>query len=224
MPRTRCKKEDKRTNAEKLARLSTKVDRFIFFGYYDGIRTNGALGFDMDAGRPGSARHRTGLMAKVLTANQFRNKGRKMAELAEAFLDSREEPDHQLRPLFSVEEIEELERAQLDTRTPDDKLMEVVDETELIAFFLYYDGMYTDGEIGFDPKAGPPGSINHKRSFREAFADWNESQFRYRGKQLGTLAKSFVENGIVPPDDRRPEIPQSGTPWGLIEAALEGGY
>ena len=98
------------------------------------------------------------------------------------------------------------------------------DTDELFVFFKYYDGYASAGEVGFSPTCGPPGSVNHMRAYFDQLAGWSEQQFRSKGKILGVLAKTFVEENVLPPDDLRPPEPQSNLPWALIDGALEGGY
>jgi hypothetical protein len=224
MPRTKSTKKDNRTPPEKLERVSSKIELLIFFQYYDGYNTGGMVGFDTNAGPPGSAKHRAGIFEAALTMNQFRSKGKKLATLARAFVDNKLIPMPELRPQFDQDEIENMREESKDSRSPIKKLDVVSEVMELFVFFQYYDGYKTGGEIGFNPRSGPPGSINHKRAYARFLPPMSESQFRDKGKSLANLAKEFVDNGILPPENLRPQLPEREAPWGMIEVALNGGY
>lgn len=224
MPRTRSSKEDRRTPLEKLEQIDCKVDLLLFFNYYDGYLTEGMVGFNVNEGPPGSTKHRYGVFATAFTKNQFRSKGKKLAILAKKFVDDELTPPPELRPRLNGEDIENLRLKNHDGRTPIQKLCEVDDELELFIFFKYYDGFNSGGEVGFNPGSGPPGSINHKRSYASILAPMSESQFRNKGKMLGNLAKDFVESKITPPENLRPEQQERTTPWSMIHEALAGGF
>ena len=225
MPRTRCKKSDNRTPLEKVQQIESKIDLLIFFGYYDGMATEGAFGFNLSDGPPGSAKHRTGIFAIALTPAQFRSKGKKLAQLAAAFAKHENEaPPHHLRPVVTPEEVRALREKNIDRRSPQEKLSEVTDVLELFVFFKYYDGYVTNGSIGFNPNSGPPGSINHKRSFANTLRPWNESQFRDKGKKLAAIAKECVEIGFSPPEILRPQHTDQYVPLSMVHQASLGGY
>ena len=106
--------------------------------------------------------------------------------------------------------------------------------SEIMAWLLYdeaihmygainlnvYIGYKTNGEFGFDLGSGPPGSINHKRSYANTLAPMSESQFRLKGKMLAAIAKEFYDNGIEPNVD--PIVIEPEIPWGLVNEALAG--
>ena len=188
MPRTRSSKKDERTPLEKLLQIDDKVDRLLFFEYHDGFNTEGALGIDVNSGNPGSAKHRIGIFRIAYTKSQFYSKGRKLASLAKDFIKNKELPPEELRPRITAEEVEAIREANKDARSLEEKFDEVTDPLELFVFFKYYDGFHTRGEVGFNPKSGPPGSINHKRAYATLLSEWSESQFRNKGQLLGVLA------------------------------------
>jgi hypothetical protein len=107
----------------------------------------------------------------------------------------------------------------------DEKLEEVNDPTDLSIFFKYYDGYKTDGEIGFNPRAGPPGSINHMRSFRHLInLGWTDSRFREKGKKMAELALECIDKFFVPPEDLRPDVPERSRPIGMMQEASRCGH
>jgi hypothetical protein len=226
MPRTRSSKEDKRTPIEKLQQFDSKVDLLIFFKYFDGYRTDGMVGFDTNAGPPGSTKHwgDSGIFQTALTKSQFRGKARKLALLANTFIQAETEPPQELRPYFDQEDIENIREGSRDRRSPVEKLAAVADHLELFVFFKYYDGYKTGGEIGFNANSGPPGSINHKRAYTTILAPMTESQFRDKGKLLSSLAQEFIANDIEPLDHLRPIQPNREVPWSMINEALSGGF
>jgi hypothetical protein len=191
-------------------------------------RTGGMVGFQInDKAPPGSVQHwaTSGIFKAALTKSQFRSKARKHAVVAQAFIKNNNEiPPPELRPQFHPEEIQDIIEQGRDTRTIDEKLAVVTDLQELFMFFQYFDGYRTNGEIGFNPGSGPPGSINHKRSFTGIFKTMTESQFRDKGRLLASLAKEFVETGTEPPEDRRPVRIEQEIPWDIVEAALNAQY
>jgi hypothetical protein len=226
MPRTKSSKKDNRTPLEKLERmLDSKVDLLIFFQYYDGYSTEGSVGFNINVGPAGSSLHRTGILAEVLTKDQFRSKGKKVALVAKAFIESRQVPPPEWRPTFDIEEIANLRETARDHRSPEEKLTKEASEVlDLFIFFKYYDGYSTGGEIGFSPNSGPPGSINHKRAYARTLASITESQFRDKGKVMAGIAKELFECDIAPPEDMRPGEPEREVPWGMIQEALNATY
>ena len=91
-------------------------------------------------------------------------------------------------------------------------------------FFQHFDGCRTNGEIGFNPGSGPPGSINHKQSFTGIFKTMTESPFHDKGRLLASLAKEFVKTGTEPPQDRYPVRIEQEIPLDIVEAALNAKY
>ena len=224
MPRTRSTKKDDRTPTEKLAAIDNKIDRFIFFNYYDGYSTNGMLGFKVtDKIPPGSTKHRTGIF-EVLTKNQFRSRGKRIAILARAFIEKGEVPQQDMRPQFTLQEIEALLEENEDKRTTEEKLREVTDVKERFIFFQYYDGYVTRGEIGFSENAGPPGTVNHKRAYANYFSDFSEAKFREKGRVLANLAKEFIAENIIPPNNLRPPPIERQLPRGLLHESKTCNY
>jgi hypothetical protein len=226
MPRTRSSKEDKRTPIEKLQQFDSKVNLLTFFECFDGHRTDGMVGFDINA-PPGSRKHwgDGGIFQTALTKSQFRGKARKLALLAKTFIQAKTEPPHELRPCFDQEDIENVREGSRDRRSPVEKLAAVADHLELFVFFKCHDGHKTGGEIGFNANSGPPGSINHKRAHATILASMTDSQFRDKGKLLSSLAKEFLANDVEPPDDLRPVQPDREVPsWSMINEALVGGF
>lgn len=226
MPRTKSSKKDNRTPLEKLERmLDSKVDLLIFFQYYDGYSTDGSVGFNIHVGPAGSSKHRTGILAEVLTKDQFRSKGKKLALVAKAFIENSQIPPPEWRPTFDMDEIVNFRETARDLRSPEEKLAKEASEVlDLFIFFKYYDGYSTGGEIGFSPNSGPPGSINHKRAYARILASMTESQFRDKGKVLAGIAKEFIEQDIAPPENMRPDEPEREVPWGMIQEALNAIY
>jgi hypothetical protein len=222
MPRTRASKSDTRTPLEKLQIIDSKAELFIFFNYYDGFATDGTLGFAIGDRVPaGSMKHYVGVIPDAFTKNQFRNKAKKLAQLAKAFHEKEEVPPQNLRPLFAMDEISLLRESNRDTRTTAEKFAEIEKSTELFVFFKYYDGYKTDGEIGFSPRSGPPGSINHLRSYQRLALLLTESQFRDIGKKLAIIATECVDNDYTPPENVRPAAPGRPVPWGMMEVAFQ---
>lgn len=209
MPRTKSSKEDTRTPLEKLEAIQTKIDLLIFFNYYDGFITDGNVGFDIKIGKPGSAKHRKTDLLRTLTVGQFSSKGKKYAQLANAFIVQNEIPPPEMRPHITVEDITQIESANATKRaakgTPEERLAKVVDEKEIFMFQQYYQGYLTNWETGFNLRTAHPGSVVHKRVYANYFSTMNESHFRNKGKYLAELAKEFAEAGIQP--DTVPIVP-----------------
>ena len=135
MPRTRSKKVDDRTPLEKVQNIESKIDMLIFLTYFDGLSTGGAVGFDVNAGPAGSTKHRTGVLKDALTVNQFRSKGKRLAQLAKDFIEKEsEQPPHHLRPVFTADEIKDIQDSNKDKRTPEEKFLEIKDDLELFVF------------------------------------------------------------------------------------------
>ena len=124
MPKTRSTRgEDTETPAAKLGKIESKLDHFLFFNYYDGLTTDGAIGFKVDEKtRVGSVKHRTGIF-EIYSKSQFRSKARKYGVLVESFRKRKEEPPENLHPQFTVEEVQELVKTKnVSDRTPTEKL------------------------------------------------------------------------------------------------------
>lgn len=224
MPRTKSSKKDNRSALEKLSRIDDKLDRLIFFNYYDGYTTEGNIGFQVNENAPpGSTKHRTGIF-QVLTKAQFRSKGKKLAVLAQQFIEDNMVPSQDLRPHFDVEAVQAILRQNEDTSTPEEKLGRIKTVEELFIFFQYYDGYVTDGDIGFSPNSGPPGSINHQRAYSRVLSKFSECQFRQKGKYLATLAKEFIANGTTPSETLRPPPLERHVPNGLVAGFLNSEY
>jgi hypothetical protein len=228
MPRTKSsKKNDTRTPLQKLNKIECKVELLMFFHYYDGLTTDGALGCHVTPKIPfGSTSHRTGIFEIAYTKDQFRSKAKKIGQIAQQFIDSDSQPPEELRPTISPEEIQSLREQGKDMRSPAEKFQTITEELELFVFFKYYDAYSTDGEIGFHLRAGPPGSVNHKRAYLSVLEPWSDSKFREKGKAIAKIAKEFADTGSVPPANRRPGEPERQVPWGLIQTAtaLDGNY
>jgi hypothetical protein len=223
MPRTKSsKKNDTRRPLEKFNRIECKVELLMLYNYYNGLATNGALGFHVTPMSPfGSTKHRTGLFEIAFSKNQFRSKGKKLGQIANEFIATKTKPPDEGRPTITPEEINTLRERGKDLRSPAEKLDVIAgDVLERFVFYKYYDGYSTDGEVGFHLGAGPPGSINHKRAYSYVLDEWTESKFRHKGQNLAELAREFVELGLVPRADLRPAEPERQVPWGLIEEAL----
>jgi hypothetical protein len=230
MPRTRSTREhiETTTQTERLQRLRSKIDLFIFFQYYDGHVTKGLVGFD-PTHPAGSMKHKKPVnILNHLTTSKFRGKGQKLSKLAKEFINHGVLPPPDLRPQFdSAASIEELlleiqGATEKDTRTPEEKLTEVTKAIERSMFFNYYDGISTDGRIGFNPRSGPPGSVNHKRAYA-IFDPVTPSDFRLKGKAMAGLAKDFVDKNVVPSEDLRPHFVRA-TSSGLLQGATAAGY
>jgi hypothetical protein len=147
MPRTRSTKEvDKRSPAEKLIYIRSDIDKFIFFQYYDGMISEGLLGFDPKHGF-GSAHHTKGVrLLDHLTTGQFRGKGQKMGQLAKEFVDNNLVPAGEHRARFDsaasiqqlVLDINQKIQAKRDTRTPQEKLAAIKNPVQIFIFYQYY--------------------------------------------------------------------------------------
>jgi hypothetical protein len=224
MPRTKSTREDTRTPLEKLERhADCKITLLIFFQYYDGYLTNGQVGFNPEH-PPGSVKHKRPMkIFDHLSDSKFRGKAQKLAILAKGFVDENRTPPPELRPRFDREiPMEELVGNQPVKKTPLERLADVKDATDLFIFFQYYDGYDSDGRIGFNPGSGPPGSVNHKRSFTR-LDSVAPSAFRKKGRELGNLAKEFKELGVNPPPNIRPQfVPQ--LPLGMLLEAANAGF
>eukprot|EP00957_Ditylum_brightwellii_P010514 796848-Ditylum_brightwellii.AAC.1 len=68
---------------------------------------------------------------------------------------------------------------------------------DLFIFVQYYNDIKINGEIGFSAHSGPPGSINHKKSFH-CLQSMSESRFCEKQKVLAELAKEYVDAKEVP--------------------------
>ena len=171
--------------------------------------------------KSGSSKHYTGVIPLLLTKHQFRTKGRRLYLLAKKFIDDGKEPPGELRQRFTPGEIDEMKERNRDKRTTLEKVDAIHDPVELFVFFKYYDGFKSNGTTGFDPNAGPPGSINHFRSVHRLTTLWDGSQFRCKGKLLASVAKECLNNNVIPPENLRPASPPpTDLPWGMMEAAL----
>jgi hypothetical protein len=93
------------------------------------------VGLDINAGPPGSTKHRAGIFEAALTMNQFRSKGKKLVTLARAFVDNKLIPTPELRPQFDQDEIENMREESKDNRSPLKKLDVVSEVMELFVFF-----------------------------------------------------------------------------------------
>ena len=206
MPRTRPSKKIDETPIQKL-RKQSKFDRLIFYKYYDGLKTNGMLGFKVDDKAPvESTKHRTGIF-EILTKDQFRSKAKKIYLIAKAFIEKEEDPPQELRPQFTFEEVQEMVKEKPDERTLKEKISIYPSAEERFIFFQYYDGYKTDGKIGFSPNT-IAGSVNHKRTYLGLLGKLTDSQFRDKGKKLSELAKEFVEKNETP-NILRPQFERS---------------
>lgn len=225
MPRTKASKADDRTPMEKFLSLDNKIDKAIFFNYYDGHRTNGAVGFNVTEGPDGSAKHWKGTIFEIaMTSSKFRTKGKRLAQIAKAFIAEDKVPPLASKPHFELEEIDALKEARRDKRTLLQKLTDAAkNDTDWFIFFTYYDGYLTNGNIGFHPRF-PPGSVNHKRAWARTLVNVSDEKFRSSGQLLGSLAKEFVEKGEQPPENQRPTVQRNGAPMGMHAAAANAGY
>jgi hypothetical protein len=104
----------------------------------------------------GSMKHYVGMIPDAFTKNQFRNKAKKLAQLAKAFHENEEVPPQDLRPVFTIDDINVLRESNRDTQTTAEKFAEIEEITELFVFFKYFDRYKTDGEIGFSFRSAPP--------------------------------------------------------------------
>ena len=229
MPRTKASKKDDRTPLEKLEKFKdSKLDLFIFFKYYDGLVSNGLDGFVVDDKTPaGSVKHQHGTICeKMLKPAQFRSKARKLFLIALKFSKSKEDPlssrpPEKYRVTFSIQDFENFQ-AEIDKKNKKDPmkaLLNLKDEKAKFVFFRYYDGIKSDGRIGFSLKVGGFGSISHMRVYPGYFQEHGDSWFRRTGKILGPVAKEFVDSGIVPPDYLRPPTPGITVPQDMLHAS-----
>jgi hypothetical protein len=65
----------------------------------------------------------------AFTKNQFRNKAKKLAQLAKAFHEKEEVPPQDLRPVFTTDDINVLRESNRDTRTTAEKFAEIEEIT-----------------------------------------------------------------------------------------------
>jgi len=209
------------------------LDRLIFFDYYDGYKSDGVVGFDINSAPPGSTKHWSAkaVFKKLLTKHQFRSKGKRIALLAK---DISADPNQAssfalsvLRPQMNSALIEELQQTNQegDTKSRAERLEEFAntDPVYLFIFFKYYEGIKTKGEFGFSPRSGPPGSINHKRSFC-VLASMSKSKFREKGKALAKLAQEFVDAGEEPSFECPSFLNEISEPTGMIEQAAKADF
>lgn len=228
MPRTKAGKKDDRTPNEKLEQLkNSKIDLFIFFGYYDGILSGGNCGWVVDnKNRVGCRIHQKGnLCDKVLTPQQFRSKARKIYLIAEALAGQTAGNGLDLasyRPHFTNEDYAKFEAARKkkdgDVGDPMEKLLTVTDEKTLFVFFQYYDGMKTKGKKGFSLNIGPIGSVSHMGLYPGYFRERGDNWFRRTAKVMCKLAEKFLADGIAPPETMRPRAPIINPPTDMLHA------
>ena len=66
-----------------------------------------------------------------------------------------------------------------DTRSTEEMFAGIVDILGLFVFYEYYDGYKTNNTSGgFSLGAGPPGSMNHMRTYWKLFhPKWSKSKF-----------------------------------------------
>ena len=91
-------------------------------------------------------------------------------------------------------------------------------------FYNYDDGYITGEEIGFNPSAYPPGSINYKCAYTTFLSRCTESHFRDKGKLLAALAVQCIEENFTSPNQSRPEEPAPVIPIGMRMEALQAGF
>jgi hypothetical protein len=115
--------------------------------YYDVYRSEGMVGFDTNAGPPGSTKHwgHGGIFQVAFTKSQFRGKAQKLALLAKKFFEANTEPPQELRPSFDQEAIVNMREASRDQRSPLKKFAAVDEPLERFVFFKYYDGYKSGG-------------------------------------------------------------------------------
>jgi hypothetical protein len=230
MPRTcSTKEQDRRTPAEKLKEIRSIVDKYILFQLYDGMVSNGLVGFDPKLPK-GSVYHKRGKpLLDHLTKSQFRGKAEKMAKLAIEFIESNTIPAGESRPNLETQALVDQvlaeigkasEKSRRDTRPPAEKLDGMTNPIQLFIFFTYYDGAKTEGRIGFSPKSGPPGCINHKRAYRNILGNLTPTTFRYQGVRMAELANKFIESKIIPSESKRPHFARI-VPTGLRAGAVQ---
>ncbi|CAJ1968667.1 unnamed protein product [Cylindrotheca closterium] len=198
MPRTKGGKKDERSNLEKLQGYKdSKIDLFIFFGYYDGLVSAGMCGWVVDDGNQvGSRTHQKGnLCDKVLTPSQFRSKAQKLYLIAEGLAGLGENLDlASYRPHFTNEDFAKFEAARRkkdNAGDPMKKLLTVKDEKALFIFFQYYDGIKTKGKEGFSLNVANFGSVAHMGIYPGYFKQRGENWFRTISKVMGKLAERF---------------------------------
>lgn len=227
MPRTKSTRTDKRTPQEKLDEMLSPVDRLIFFNYFDGINSNGMYGFSITE-KPGSVKHKRTLNClDTMTPNKFRSKAKRMALLAQQFVDRDIVPDESLR--VALHEPSEMEAIMAEMTPPVDEdpiceaLDKITDKVELFIFYRYYEGFASNGEFGFAPRHGAPGCVYHKRTYTKMFEDLSDAQFREKGRRLGELAYKFFTNNLAPPPEE-PVCIATENPPQLVAAAAYAGY
>jgi len=85
-----------------LAKVNNERSRFVFFKYYDGIKSGGEIGFSMNCGGYGAVSHMrvypTLFGEKPYDDSWFRRVGQKVGPLARQFVDKGIEPAENLRP------------------------------------------------------------------------------------------------------------------------------
>lgn len=79
--------QDEKPLEDKFNEINNKIDLFIFYRYHEGFVTNGETGFSPKHGNPGCVYHKRVYTRffEDLSDAQFRNRGRKMGELAYEF-------------------------------------------------------------------------------------------------------------------------------------------
>jgi hypothetical protein len=79
---------DNRTPLERLAAVQDPIELLIFFLYHDGYSTNGRVGFSLRVGPPGSVNHKRACSRfDALTDGEFREKGKRLGEVAKLFVE-----------------------------------------------------------------------------------------------------------------------------------------
>ena len=224
MPRTKSSKTDDRSAMEKLNYYKdSKLDLFIFFKYYDGIKSDGMDGFKIGKKTPiGSVFHMRGTICEqLMTTNSFSKTAKKLVLIARQLIDKNETPPDSMRPTFTPEDYAKYQE-QINKKNdvdPIEVLQKVTDEKALFVFFNYYDGLKSMGRRGFSKRAGGFGSVAHARLYPDYFSgSHGESWFHRAGKKFGKLAKKCVDDGIVPPENLRPSGPKKTVPQDMVAA------
>lgn len=220
--------------------IDNDIDKDIFFNYYLGYKSGGVQGYNIVQNVPGSTKHREQGVGIVYSKAAFSRKAKRLAHIAELFVASKfheqEEivPPMEEWPTFTAEQLNQMVQSRSDKRTPMQKFKDELhdkDWQEYFIFFMYYDGLKADRApgrsgfniVGFNPKSGPPGSINHKKAFGKLDSAMTDYDFRKRGKVLADLAKEFLDKNVEAPEAYRPIEESEPEPlWGMIEEATKG--
>ena len=97
---------DTRSLEEKLAKVTSPLELFVFFKYYDGYKSKGEVGFNPNSGPPGSINHKRAYSNALSSwsESQFRDKGKLLGLLAKECVDTNRTPSDESDDNFGSSE------------------------------------------------------------------------------------------------------------------------